>query len=340
MTGQAGTHTSAAGAGSEEAIRFETIILPLDGSELSESAVPYAVEMARLMNAQLILLRVLEEMRPVFDTACRDMVLIDDANPRLELQSPEFLAPVIARIEHEGIEPRAVVRLGDPGDDILAETGLHPRPLLVMTSHGRGGLGRVLMGSVATRVLRHAPCPVLVVRPRADQPAANKVRFHRIVVPVDGSPLAERALPVAAAVAQTARASVELVRVAETYRDEMPKNVSFPRAVPYQRAALRRFARLEARVRRYLRERASHLQDEGLEATWEQLSGDPARQLLELLEREQPDLIVMTTHGHGLVARWWFGSVADQLLTESRTPIFLIRVREPLTAEFERVIAE
>src|SRR5579885_2500515 len=83
----------------------DTIILPLDGSELAETAVPYAVELARLFNARLVLLRVLEEIRPVFDTTCRDRILLDEANPRAELQSPAFLAPVITRLEHEGIAP-------------------------------------------------------------------------------------------------------------------------------------------------------------------------------------------------------------------------------------------
>ena len=335
---QAATKTGELAArGSAE--RIATILLPLDGSELSEAAVPYAVELARLMRARLVLLRVLEETAPVFDTVCRDMIVIDERNARVELQSPAMLTPVITRLSDAGLQPRAVVRLGDPSEEILAEADHQPQPTIVMTSHGRGGLGRVVTGSVATRVLRHASCPVLIVRPASPLAAPAPVHLRRLVVPLDGSPLSERALPLAEAIAQAAGAALKLVRVAETTRDEMPDDIASRHILPADRATLRRFTRKEDRVRTYLRAVSGRLRRAGIEVSWEALSGDPAHQLQEMLAREKPDLVVMTTHGHGAVARWWFGSVADELLTSTHTPILLIRVREPLGDEFKRALA-
>ncbi|HET7037901.1 MAG TPA: universal stress protein, partial [Thermomicrobiaceae bacterium] len=264
MTERSQDHPSGA-SDHDEIAPFETILLPLDGSALSEAAVPYAVALARLTRARLVLLRVLEETAPVFDTAGRDMIPLDENNPRIELQSPAMLAPVIARLSGEGLQPSAVVRLGDPSEEILAEAAQQPHPAIVMTSHGRGGLGRVVTGSVATRVLRHASCPVLIVRPQGQTMPPEPVQLRRLVVPLDGSPLSERALPLAGAIARASGAALQLVRVAETTRDELPRDIASRHLLPYDRETLRRDTRQEDRVRTYLRAVSGRLRRAGLD---------------------------------------------------------------------------
>jgi nucleotide-binding universal stress UspA family protein len=225
--------------------------------------------------------------------------------------------------------------LGDPSEAILDEAGLQPNSLIVMTSHGHGGLGRLIAGGVATQVLRHASCPTLIIRSRSGA-APQQVSFDRVALTLDGSPVAERALPLAVTLARAARGSLELVRVAETLRDELPSDVTFPRALPPQRAALRHATHLETTARAYLRRVAQELRREGLDVSWKLLSGDPPRRLEEYLTESQPDIVVLATHGHGVLTRWLLGSVADRLMTATDVPLLLLRVHEALTEEFER----
>ena len=308
---------------------FSTVVVPLDGSELAETALPYAVELARLFGAGVVLVRVLEEMRPLYDARRREVVWLDPANPRLNLLSPELLEPVVGRAEAAGIRAVPIVRLGDPRVEIIREAAEQPAPLIVLASHGRGGVGRVVLGSTTTRVLQMASMPVLVVRARDRADQADRIAFAHVVVPLDGSVLAEQALPVAAELARRSGATLDLVRVAETYRDELPDMPPSVLISPSYRSIVEQFAELEREAGAYLDEAANRLAGEDVAATTEVLSGDPARLLLSYADRAHPDLIVMTSHGRGGLARWFFGSVADKLLTASRVPLLVVRAREP-----------
>ncbi len=305
---------------------FQTIMVPLDGSQLAETAIPMAVTLSRVTGAEIVLLRVLEEMRPIYDTECREVIWVDPANPRLELLAPEILEPTVTRLTQEGLSVQAVIRLGDPRTEIIDEAERHPAPVIVMASHGRGGLSRVLLGSVATRVLQAAPCPVLIVRARAAGQQPETVTLKTITVPLDGSKLAEQALDIAAPLARAAGATLHLVRVAETYYEI----VSPPPEVftqPIAKPTLEMFERLENEAEEYLAATAERLEQQSIPVTWEVLSGDPGKELLDYAERERPDLMVITTHGRGGLSRWFYGSIADKLVTASEVPVLLVRAR-------------
>lgn len=293
---------------------FETILLPLDGSELSESAIPYAAALSELAGASIVVLHVFEEMRPVFDARRGEVVWISPEQPTVELEAPELLEGPIGRLRSDRLTVRAVFRLGDPDAEILAEVERWPAPLIVMASHGRGGLERLLLGSVADRIVREAPAPVLVVpaAPASAHPA--RVQFRTILVPLDGSPLAEHALPVAMELARLARAGLTLVRVVDTHKGLAGGD------------ELEQFER-EAEV--YLRQRAETLADPpGRTILWHVLSGEPSEQLRRFITARQPDLVVMVTRGRGRLGRWLLGSVAEDLLTSGAAPLLLLRARD------------
>lgn len=303
----------------------ETIVVPLDGSPLAESAIPYAAYLARATGASLVLLRVLETGRPLYDAQTRQILWLSPDNPRLDLMSPEILQPEVERLAAEGLTARPVVRLGDPRQEIIAEADQHPGALILLLSHGRGGLSRVLLGSVATRVLQMATCPVLILRAREEGTATPEIPFARIGVLLDGSELAERALPLAIELARATGATLELVRVAETFRDELNPEASLPLLTPSLEEILKHFDELEAEARDYLDAVAERLTGEGLSVTTRVYSGDPWRETTRYASEERPGLIVMTTHGRGGLARWFYGSVADKLLTTSEVPLLLVR---------------
>ena len=304
---------------------FGTILVPHDGSSLADTALPYASVLTQATGATLELLRVLEELKPIFDAGGRELIWIDPANPRAEMASPEILGPAAGRLASEGIQAKTVVRIGDPRHEILAEAATLDRPLILLASHGRGGISRVVMGSVATRVLQMATCPVMLVRAREAEEQPGQVSLKRITVPLDGSALSEKALPYATGLAESLGAKLHLVRVAETYRDEVPETPPHIFTSPSYRAMLDQFEVLEREAREYLEGVTARLGSQAITVTWEVLSGDPWRQILRYAERDEPDLIVMTTHGRGGIARWFYGSVSDRLLTSATTPLVLIR---------------
>ncbi len=305
--------------------QFGTILIPHDGSALADTALPYAAAFTRATGLPLELLRVLEELRPIFDTEGRELIWIDPEQPRAEVSSPEILGPTAAKLSEQGITVKTVVRVGDPRNEILAEADSLDRPLILLASHGRGGLSRLVMGSVANRVMQLSTHPVMLVRSQASEHQPDQVSIKRIAVPLDGSKLSEKALPYATDLAESLGARLHLVRVAETYRDEVPETPTRIFTSPSYRAMLDQFEVLEREAQEYLEGMTTHLGRDAITVTWEVLSGDPWRQLLRYAERDDPDLIVMTTHGRGGLARWFYGSVSDRLITSVTTPLLLIR---------------
>jgi len=303
--------------------------VPHDGSALADSALPFAAELARATGANVELLRVLEELRPIYDTTGRQLIWIDPANPRAEMESPDLLSEAAKRLTTAGIQAKTVVRVGDPRKEILAEAETLDRPMILIASHGRGGLSRLVMRSVATRVVHQAECPVMLVKASAVDDQPERISLRRITVPLDGSELAEKALPYAMELAKDLGGRVHLVRVAETFRDEVTETPTHIFTSPSYKAMLEQFDKLEQEAQRYLDAMATKLSSDDVDVTWEIMSGDPWRQLLRYVERDDPDLIVMTTHGRGGLARWFYGSVSDRLLTTESTPLLVIRSATP-----------
>lgn len=304
---------------------FGTILVPHDGSALADSALPYASVLARATGASVELLRVLEELKPIYDVGGHELIWIDPSQPRAELKSPDFLGPAVERLADDGVVAKTVVRVGDPRTEILAEAGSLDRPLILLASHGRGGLTRMVMGSVASRVLQLSKCPVMLIRALEAEERPEHASLRRVTVPLDGSELAEMAIPYAATLTKSLGGRLHLVRVAETYRDEIPGTPSHIFTSPSYKAMLEQFDVLEGEARQYLESMVERLGGQSITVTWEVLSGDPWRQLLRYVERDEPDLIVMTTHGRGGIARWFYGSVSDRLLTSASAPLLLIR---------------
>jgi nucleotide-binding universal stress UspA family protein len=135
---------------SSEAAPMRNLLVPVDGSDLAELAVPSALELARLFEARAILLRVLDESRE------SDAAEVRGAEEHLEAISRTF--------ERRGIDTFVLVQKGDPVEEILKTVRFHHADLIVMTTHGRSGLSRLVTGSVTEQVLRRATVSLLVVR--------------------------------------------------------------------------------------------------------------------------------------------------------------------------------
>ena len=172
---------------------IDTVIVALDGSELAEQALPLAKQLAEHMEAELFLLQVIRLDAPA-DTRDEARVYLEETARTL------------------GIPAQVMVRIGQPAEEIIASAVDVPESIIVMTTHGRGGLGRLLYGSVAERVVLDSRIPVLLIRaglvPSATEPLKS------ILVSLDGSAYAETALPQAIELARAFDADLWLARVA------------------------------------------------------------------------------------------------------------------------------
>lgn len=144
---------------------FDPLLVPLDGSELSESAVPYALDLARKYRARVLLLRATEVPDSVVLPAGVPGLALADLREREQGGIRGYLAAWKKRLEEAGVEEcETLTCLGGAAESILAEAEAYDVGLVVMSSHGRGGFDRLIHGSVAEKVLRAAHCPVLLVR--------------------------------------------------------------------------------------------------------------------------------------------------------------------------------
>jgi nucleotide-binding universal stress UspA family protein len=211
-----------------------------------------------------------------------------------------------------------VVSAGDPGEQILAVAESEHVDLIAMSSHGRGAIGRFVSGSVADRVVRHAHVPVLVVGPEGDAAGAT---VKRIVAPVDSSELSMAALPVAAELAATTGASVEVIHVLVPANDlamNFPATAGTipPMAVDtgYEQMAEAGSALVEQAVAQFT--------DQGITAHGTVYTGSPAAAILGHLEAG--DVVVMTSHQRQGLARWVLGSTSLKLVQSGAAPVVIV----------------
>jgi nucleotide-binding universal stress UspA family protein len=313
------------------------ILVPLDGSLVAETALPPALALARALGGSLTLLRVTPPAlgaEPLAE-AIQAPVITYRPRPQHREQADAYLAGAAQRFESRGVPIRILVLRGDPATAIVQYAQEAPGVrLIAMATHGRSGVSRWVFGSVAEKVLRATPAPLLLVRPDDDgmaPPPVHSLPYRTIVVPLDGSPFAEQALDQAYAVAAATGASLLLVAVAPEPDEFLAAEVG---DIPVWRLE-DRLAETE-RLHTYLQQQAARLMNAGLTVEIQVVAGSPAPAILDTAEEAAADLIVMATHGRGGLPRLWLGSVALKVVQSARTPVLLVRAqdaRKPRAAE-------
>jgi nucleotide-binding universal stress UspA family protein len=281
------------------------ILVPLDGSALAEQALPAAASISRATHRPLVLARVIPIMpvpnpfgAPVPAEPLQQ--LVDEE----QQQAAEYLEQIASSLRPQRLTLQAYVAHGEPASTLLELTPALQVGLIVMTSHGRTGLARLAVGSVADRLVRDGHVPVLLVH--AGAAAAERAgRLDHAVVPLDGSALAETALSTAVALAGPLLQRITLLRVIA------------PDASQEQRAA----------AHRYLDHQHAQVQQQlvGRPCTVSALmrQGHPAEQIRRQAEADAA-LVVMATRGATGARRWALGSVADQVVHEAGGPVLVV----------------
>ncbi len=188
--------------------------------------------------------------------------------------------------------------------------------LIAMTTHGRSGFVRWALGSVAERVVCETPLPVFLVR---ETTAAAGDKLRRILVPLDGSLLAEQALPEAVALAQATGAELLLLQVIQAL-DEGNQHILFKNAAEAQAA----FAQWQTSAETYLRQVAQPIQAQGGVCVCRALAGNVVETIIATAETAGIDLLVISTHGRSGLQRWVYGSVANKVLRGVSCPLLVI----------------
>lgn len=276
-----------------------TVLIPLDGSPLSEKVLGPARPLIDALEANVVLLRA---------------VPTRGAAPDVEAEAEEAGAAMQRlqeRLTREGVHCQARVARGDPAEQILAFARALRPDYLAMATHGRGGVSRLVRGSTAERVVRSAHVPVLLCNPLVlDGSHAAPRPFQRILVPLDGSPLSAGILPHVARLANIYGSEVLLLRVEPYHYPPEPSPLGDQLWEP-------------AAVEATLDEPRRTLELSGVPTTVMAAHGVIAVEILRAAR--DCDLVAMSTHGRGGASRWWFGSVAEQVTRHCTKPMLVLR---------------
>lgn len=299
------------------------ILVPLDGSSLAEQALFCAVTLAQGLPAELVLFRAVWIPPDILEILDEPTVQLNAIVAPLEAEANDYLAALVEQLREAGISARHAVQRGPAAETILDYAGQSNIDQIVMATHGYSGIKRWTHGSVAERVLQAARVPLLLVRAREQDLTRDwqqPMGCQHILVPLDGSPVAEQILPTVTTVAHALVAKMVLFQVPIAHVSGWMTGEWY---VPVQGV----LDTAEEDAQAYLSIVAGRLEEQGLDVATATSIGAVANCIIEYAEANRVDLIAMCTHGRTGLARWALGSVADRVLRAGSTPILLVRAQ-------------
>jgi nucleotide-binding universal stress UspA family protein len=297
---------------------FKRILVPLDGSPLAESALAPAILLAERFDAALLLVRaILVHVFPGADPGPAQLEALHEAE--------RYLDAIAHPIRDKGILVHISIPYDSPAIGIADQAEFRHVDLIVMSTHGRKWPDTLLHPSVTMGVLEHTAAPILALK-GAGETQDELPRFMTdphgpILVPTDGSSLAESALPLAEALAKTFGNPLLLVRVTE-----QPHIASASMESPMMLNKVEEWA--EEETRSYLLHKQQELAGRGLRAQTESATGSPVAFIEECIRAHHAGLVVMASHGRNGLGRFLLGSVAQRVLRESNVPVLLARFQK------------
>ena len=285
------------------------VLVPLDGSKFSESALPAAITVARRWDARLEIVTVKEDPSML-------------AQEVLQLPThgwfEQYIEEVAERVREEDcFTVRPTVLKGSPPDAIQSHAAERGVDLVIMATHGRGPMSRFWLGSTADGLIRRSTIPILLMRPHEEAPGTPPdFNPRRVLVPLDGSDESEAILTHALALAGDSETEFDLLRV-YPFPKEVPSSY-LPQTVQVNADALESG---RAAAAAYVEEAVARLTERGIRARGHIVTDrEPAMGILHFAERSGADLIAMCTHGRRGVSRFVLGSVTDKVIRGVQVP--------------------
>ena len=294
---------------------YKRILVPLDGSPMGDRVLPYVRNLGKKLDAKVELFRVFDPEPEFFYPEPFEFQDRHAASKHYREEVMTSMGVAKTHLEAAGVAATAVLHgpekeetggeevghtSGSAAEHIVLEAEKDPDTLIVMSTHGRSGVSRWVMGSVTDKVLHAVKTPLMIIRTE-DNDAVLDGSIGHIIVPLDGSPLAEKILPHAVALAKAMEAKLCLLRVTSDGDIDA-----------YEHHAMERLA--------------ERIRGQGVRSVeGVVLHGDPSTAIVGLTH-EYPDAVVaMTTHGRSGMGRWLMGSVADRVVRHAAGPVMVLR---------------
>lgn len=310
---------------------YRSILVPLDGSHMSESAIPGACELARRSGATVHLVHVHIRYVP----AALDIEHISMIDERVDWNAKAYERTYLEGVRERSIAewniPITIATLNDDAEANVSQTvperlaayaHANAVDLIVMTTHGYGGLERAWIGSVSDALVRSSAIPVLLTRPNElSLPVTAPPLFRHILIPLDGSTLAEQILEQAHTLGDYTEADYTLLHIVET---SASGQFSFPSVGQDVYTEHVRAQQME--MRSYLEQVAERLRAKNCTVeTYVRVAKHVASAILEVAQEHKADLIAIATHGRSGLSRLLIGSVADKIVRASTLPVCIYR---------------
>ena len=298
---------------------FKHILVPLDGSDLAESALPAAVYLARVLEARVTLVHIIERGAPATVHGERHLTETAEAETYLENVSQRVF-PNGTRVTHHVHSAAA----RDVAEGIVAHQDELVPDLIVMCTHGRRGLRGMIMGSIAQKVIAAGRTPVLLIRP---DPKPDSPRFdcHTVLAPVDAGPQHGAGLEVAVDLAAVTGARLCLLSVVPTPRRLSGRDAITGRFMPRTTRAVLNLTAED--FGSYHEREMTRIRARGVVVTAEVLYGDTGSVIVKAAETHDASVIVLGTHGTRGGEAFWTHSVGAEVQAHTKRPLLLVPVR-------------
>jgi nucleotide-binding universal stress UspA family protein len=275
---------------------FHRMLVPLDGSAQAARILPYASWLADRLRIPILLLSIVD--------------LRAAASARGQGDVEQQLQQAVDRLLREGVPATVAITAGRPAEEILGVAESQGCDLIALFTSTNRSIGRATLGPVTDKIFHASQIPLLLIPPQAAEPPISPSHAPTtLIVSLDGSALAEAALPFAEELAQRLSAQVMLARA-----------VPFAGAIVDEKSP----PTGEVEARAYLESLTEKMESEGLAVQSRALDGPPVERLLDLASQTSHSLVVLTTHGRSALARWFVGSVAEGVVRAASVPVLVI----------------
>lgn len=304
----------------------QAIVVPLIGPRLdadgvSEQALPMVRALAERTDATVALVSVIEVLAELGGLP-ESTLIKPETLDRHVAEREAYLAGIARTLAPHPV--RTFVRVGDPADEILAAVETFERPVVAMTSHAKRGMRRLVLGSVAFDCVRYGSYPVIVVPVQPDFDSEATARIDRLLIPIDGSPLAECVLDEALDALGPPTLDLHLVHVVDPGTGSVVS-----RGRPQDDITM-------TLVRDNLEQLTRRLVLDGYRASWEIREGEPEQEIARVAEERGVSLVAMATRGRSGVGRLLLGSVTEDVATLTRLPLLVVKPSPETVASIRR----
>ena len=299
---------------------IKNLLVPLDGSPLAESVIPVVSRLAKKINVSITLIHIIEIDAPETIHGQRHLTSPSEAEQYLNSIATSDIFKGIKVSTH--VHDTSVKNVSQSISDHSKELN---QDLVIMCTHGSGGLHDFLFGSNAQQVISSGNTPVLMINP-SQKGLNDAAKFENFLIPLDGNPEHEHALNYSSILAKMCKAKIHLLIAIPNFGTMSGELTPANRLLPGTTSKM--LDMIESDAKDYLNQLKDQLGETGLKVSASTSRNDPAAAIADTAEKVKADLIILATHGKKGAEAFWDGSVSPKISKSSKIPLLLVPVRE------------